>query len=147
MAGIIIATDGSKHGTRAAEYGISLAKRMGEKVLAVYVINMKSLEMYAISHHDDISGYERENMGLIKEGENILEQVASKCRESGVDFSTRVLRGYPAEEIINLAGEENVEMIVVGSLGKTGLEHLLLGSVSEEVVKKSPCPVLVVRNG
>lgn len=145
MSKMIIATDGSKFGEKAAGYGVSLAKRTGSEVVAVYVINMKALSVFAMGHHDNITGYEDENARMKKEGEEALKHVAAKCKEAGVPVTTRIVRGYPAEEIIKAAVDENAEMIVMGSLGKTGLSHILLGSVSEEVVKKAPCPVLIVR--
>ncbi len=68
-----------------------------------------------------------------------------KAREPGVSVSTRTVRGYPADEINKIAKDENYDMIVVGNLGKTGIERMLMGSVSENVVRHAPCPVLVVR--
>lgn len=79
---------------------------------------------------------------LKAEGERALGYVAIKCDEKGVKVSKVLVRGYPADEIIKTASSEKPEFIVVGSLGKTGLEHLFIGSVSEAVIKKAPCPVL-----
>ncbi|MCD1294978.1 universal stress protein [Methanocella sp. CWC-04] len=144
-AKILIATDGSKYSKKAVDHGIQVAIKQGYDVLALYVINMKSLELFALSHHDDITGYEGANEMLRAEGEEALAYAVEKGKEAGVNVSTSIVRGYPAQEIIKQAEKEDVGLIVVGNLGKTGLEHLLMGSVSEEVVKKAPCPVLVVR--
>ncbi len=142
---ILIATDGSAYSQKAVDYGVGLARKLGADVIGLYVVNMKSLEVYAIGHHDDISGYDSKVAVLKNEGEKALEYVASTGKKAGLDVQTRIVRGYPAEEILRRASSEGVGMIVVGNLGKTGLEHLLMGSVSEAVVKKAPCPVLVVR--
>lgn len=142
---ILIATDGSQFSNKAVDYGISLAKRLGDEVIALYVLNLKHFELYALEHHDDISGYERENLKLGKEGKEALDYVTARADEAGVKASTRMVRGYPADEIVKMAGEEGVSMIVVGNLGKAGIQRMLLGSVSETVVKSAPCPVLVVR--
>ncbi|MCD1293962.1 universal stress protein [Methanocella sp. CWC-04] len=142
---ILIATDGSKYSEKAVDYCIGMAQRLGSEVIALYVISMKTLEIYAMGHHDDIRGYEEANSKLRNEGEEALRYAVRKGNESGVIVNTFIARGYPGEEILKLADQERVDMIVVGSLGKSGLEHLLIGSVSEEVVKKAPCPVLVVR--
>jgi nucleotide-binding universal stress UspA family protein len=56
-----------------------------------------------------------------------------------------VVRGIPFAEIISIAKKNKVDMIVMGSHGRTGIAHILLGSVSEKVVRKAPCPVLIVR--
>jgi nucleotide-binding universal stress UspA family protein len=142
---ILIATDGSRYGQMAVDYGVRLAGRLGAEVIALYVVSLKSLEIYALGHHDDIGGYAGADAALKDEGERALAYVSSACKKAGVPVFTRMVRGYPADEIVRLASDEGASMIVVGCLGKTGLEHLLLGSVSEAVVKRAPCPVLVVR--
>jgi nucleotide-binding universal stress UspA family protein len=142
---LLIATDGSKYSRNAVEYAIGLARSLKAPVIALYVVNMKTLEMYALSHHDDIGGYESASIALQADGDKALGYVAEAGKNAGVEVITKMVRGYPPQEIIDIAGKEGVTMIVVGHLGKTGLEHLLLGSVSEAVVKKAPCPVLVVR--
>jgi nucleotide-binding universal stress UspA family protein len=142
---IIIATDGSKYSEKAVDCGVDLAGRLGAEVIALYVISLKSLERFALGHHDDIGGYERANEELKTEGERALGYVAVRCEERGVKVSKTLVRGYPADEILQIASSERPEFVVVGSLGKTGLEHLLIGSVSEAVIKKAPCPVLVVK--
>jgi len=145
MAKILIATDGSKFSQKAVDYGVTMARKLGCEVLGLYVVNMKSLEIFAIEHHDNISGYEEENARYKKEGEEALDYIASRCREAGVKASTTLVRGYPAEDILKIAESEKVSLIVLGNLGKTNLEYMFMGSVSETVVKRSPCPVLVVR--
>ncbi|CAJ35405.1 universal stress protein [Methanocella arvoryzae] len=145
MGRILIATDGSKYSNLAVDYGVMMARKLGYDVLGLYVVNMKSLEIYALEHHDNISGYEAENARLKKEGEAALGYLSAKCNEQDVKVSTTIVRGYPAEDIIKLAESEKVNMIIVGNLGKTNLEYMFMGSVSETVVKRAPCPVLVVR--
>jgi nucleotide-binding universal stress UspA family protein len=144
---ILIATDGSKFSEMAADYGIDLAGKLGCEVVAIYVVSQKHLEWFALGHHDDIGGYEKANENLMTEGDRALYYVETKSAEQSVKVSRIMPRGYPADEILKAAKAENVGLIVVGNLGKTGLEHLLMGSVSEAVAKKAPCPVLVVRNG
>lgn len=142
---ILLATDGSKFSKRAADYGLDMAKKLDAGVLALFVINLKHFELYALEHHDDITGYEDENIRISKEGEDALGYVVTRAREKGVNLTTRIVRGYPADEIMKVAKDENVDLIIVGSLGRTGIERMLMGSVSEAVVRHAPCPVLVVR--
>jgi nucleotide-binding universal stress UspA family protein len=141
----MITTDGSKYSEKAVDYGVDLAKKLGYEVIALYVISLKHLEMFALGHHDDIGGYKRANDELKAEGERALGYVACRGDEAGIKVTKMMARGFPADEIIKAAESEKPEFIVMGSLGKTGLEHLLLGSVSEAVVKKAPCPILIVR--
>ena len=63
----------------------------------------------------------------------------------GVEFTTKILRGNPYSEIIKEAETGNFDMIIIGTHGRTGLEHVLFGSTAELVVRKAPCPVLTVR--
>jgi nucleotide-binding universal stress UspA family protein len=144
---ILLATDGSKFSNKAADYGLDMAKKLGADVVALYVINMKHFEIYALEHHDDITGYEDENLKMRKEGEEALDFVVTRAREKGMNLTTRIVRGYPADEIMKAAKDEGADLIIVGNLGRTGIERMLMGSVSEAVVRQAPCPVLVVRGG
>ncbi len=142
---LLIATDGSKFSNRAVDYAIHMAKESKYEVIALYVMNLKHFEVYALTHHDDITGYEDEDIKLKKEGEDALAYVKEKGAEAGVPVAVKMLRGYPPEQIMKLAKDEGVNMIVVGHLGRTGIERILLGSVTETIVRNAPCPVLVVR--
>jgi len=142
---MLIATDGSKSSNKAVDYGAKIAALMGAEVLGIYVINMKSLELFAMEHHDNIAGYQDENSKLRKDGEEALAYLAAECMKAGVKSSAAIVRGYPVDDIIKTAEKEKVAMIVVGNLGRSGIEHILMGSVSESIVHKAPCPVLVVR--
>jgi len=142
---LLIATDGSKFSNKAVDYAIDLAKQLQYEVLSLYVMNLKHFEVYALAHHDDITGYEDEDIKLKKEGEDALAYVEQKGTEAGVPVTVKMVRGYPPEQIMKVAKDEGVNMIVVGHLGRTGIERILLGSVSEAVVRNAPCPVLVVR--
>ncbi|HEY3273227.1 MAG TPA: universal stress protein [Methanocella sp.] len=142
---MLIATDGSKSSNKAIDYAINIAAKTGAEVLGLYVINMKSLELFALGHHDNVASYEDENAKLRREGEEALAYLKEQGAKAGVKVSAIIARGYPVDEIIKTAEKENVSMIIVGNIGKTGLEHMLLGSVSESVVRKATRPVLVVR--
>jgi universal stress protein A len=56
-----------------------------------------------------------------------------------------VLKGIPHEEIINFASEEKIDMIILGTYGKVGIERFIFGSTAEKVVRRAPCPVMTVR--
>jgi len=77
--------------------------------------------------------------------EEALEARATSLRQRGTKASSRVKVGVPFEEIVKIAGEERVDMIVMGTHGRSGLDRLLLGSVAERVIRLAPCPVLTVR--
>ncbi|OPY25539.1 MAG: Universal stress protein [Methanocella sp. PtaU1.Bin125] len=142
---VIIATDGSETGNKVADYGVRFAAKLGAAVYGIYVINPKTVELRAAEHNDISPGHAKEIDMARKAGEAALAGLASRCRAAGLEVSTDILQGDPAEEIIRLAGEEKADMIVVGNVSKTNIEYMYMGSVSESVVRKSPCPVLVIR--
>ena len=80
-----------------------------------------------------------------KWAEETLEARAGELRQRGIKASWRLQAGVPFEEIVKVAEEERVDMIVMGTHGRSGLNRVLLGSVAERVVRLGPCPVLTVR--
>lgn len=78
-------------------------------------------------------------------GREAISYVEIAAKDAGVEVETLILEGHPAEEILNFAEKKDIDMIVVGSLGKTDIERFLLGSVSENIVRGAKVPVLVVR--
>ena len=77
--------------------------------------------------------------------EEELEKWASAARAQGMTVRTIVRTGSAHEEIVNLATDERAELIIMGTHGRTGLSRVLLGSVTERVIRFAPCPVLTVR--
>jgi nucleotide-binding universal stress UspA family protein len=137
---IVIATDGSEYSKRAISYGIELAKISGATVHALYVVDTTS----SISQSWTVgkgSIYEI----LKKEGEKAISEVKEREEASGVEVKEVLLEGHPSNEIIDFAENNNIDLIVMGTLGKTGLDRFMMGSVAEKVVRGSKVPVLVVR--
>jgi nucleotide-binding universal stress UspA family protein len=88
-----------------------------------------------------------ENMyQLLKdEGEDAVKAVRDQAPE-GVDVETKVLEGNPAVEITKFAADNGVDLIVMGTLGKSGIDRILLGSTAEKVIRIAHCPVLVIKS-
>jgi nucleotide-binding universal stress UspA family protein len=137
---IMVATDGSKAVRKAIETGIELARLSGAKLYAVYVIVP--------------SGYSPRDFGwekslrefLQEEGDKAVAFVEDAGKTAGIKVEPVTLEGHPAEKILEFAEQEGIDIIVMGTLGKTGLERFLLGSVAENVVRHSKIPVLVVKD-
>ena len=83
---------------------------------------------------------------LKEEGEEAVGRVKAAA-PAGADVETHVLEGNPALEITKFAKDNDCDLIVVGTLGKSGIDRILLGSVAEKVVRIAPCPVLVIKGG
>ena len=142
---VIIATDGSATGSKVMDYGVKLARKLGATVHGVFVINPKTVELRAAEHNDRSQNHSIEVDRERKFGEETLSRLSSLCTSAGLKVSTDVLVGDPAEEIVKLASEEKADMIVVGNVSKTNIQYMFMGSVSETIIRKSPCPVIVVR--
>ena len=71
--------------------------------------------------------------------------VCGRLRDAGVPGETMIVHGVPFQTIIDTAKEQGVDLIIMGTHGRTGLTHVLMGSVAENVVRLAPCPVLVTR--
>jgi len=138
---IVIATDGSENSQRAISYGIEIAKLSGATVHALYVVDT----VYFSSIPMD-AGWEIMYETLKGEGEKAISEVKERGEIAGVEVREVLLEGHPSNEIINFADNNNADLIVVGTLGKTGLDRFLMGSVAEKVVRGSKVPVLVVRS-
>jgi nucleotide-binding universal stress UspA family protein len=138
---ILIATDGSKTAKKAADFGVQIAGLSNAKVYTVYVIDTTPYYSIPLDQVWSKEVYEQlENMGY-----EITSDVEKTAKAAGLEAESLVLKGDPAQSIVNFAEEQNVDMIVVGSHGIGGFERLVIGSVSEKVVRHAKVPVLVVR--
>lgn len=141
---VLIATDGSKHSENAARAGLDLAKLAGGRVTALYVVDRSRIlapsgEVSFNIADEVIEGIRK---GLMKEGEAATQQIEDLARAAGLTVEKMIVEGNPAEEILRIGN--GMDAIVIGSIGRTGLDRFLLGSVAEKVVRNSNVPVLVV---
>jgi nucleotide-binding universal stress UspA family protein len=139
---ILIATDGSDHSKEAEKHGLTMAKRSGATVTALHVVEVVHPSRSISSPTSLLLDEQIE--ALKEEGQKIVERVVEKGKEMGVDVHPVVAEGHPASEIIEHAADH--DLVVVGTLGRSGISHLLLGSVAEKVVRHAPVPVLVVKS-
>ena len=137
---IVIATDGSENTRNAISYGIKFAKFSGATVYALYVMDTSSLTQ------SFTAGKELMYELLKKEGQKAISKVKECGEASGVEVKEVLMEGHPSKEIIDFAENKDIDLIVMGTLGKTGLNRFLMGSVAEKVVRNSKVPVMVVRN-
>lgn len=138
---ILIATDGSKRTQNAVEMGLNIAKERGSKVYAVYVVDTVTFTSIPM----DVT-WENMYQLLKDEGEDAVKAVKDQAT-AGVEVETKVLEGNPAVEITKFAADNGVDLIVMGTLGKSGIDRILLGSTAEKVIRIAHCPVLVIKSG
>lgn len=127
---LLLATDGKPHSAKAIRYAIELAKLTSSKLFIIYVVSPKT---------------EADRNGLTKEGLERLQDLKNQAAQSGVEVSTLLEGGSPYQTIISAAERIKAGAIVVGTSGKSALDRVLIGSVSEYVVRNSGCSVIVVK--
>jgi nucleotide-binding universal stress UspA family protein len=131
---IMIATDGSEHSKKASIVGIELAGLLHAEILTIYVVDMHRLAQ--LPGYAGMPGTKQSLMELmLKEGERATEYVENIARENGILCQKLIARGDPSQELLELS--QGLDLIVLGSIGKTGLEKFLLGSVAEKIVRHS----------
>jgi nucleotide-binding universal stress UspA family protein len=140
---ILLATDGSETSMRAAKMALDIGKKTGATVMAIYVVDVHRLAQ--LPGYASMPGIKDNLMELMfKEGDEALEEIEDMARDAGVAYEREVAEGDPGEELLKLCRNPGFDLIVLGTIGKSGLKRFLLGSVAEKVVRHSHVPVLVV---
>jgi nucleotide-binding universal stress UspA family protein len=135
---IVVAIDGSEHSHRALEYAKNLAKCTGASLRLVH----------AFPHTSDLFGYEEYDHLVARRtsaGQAILDEARKKLGKTNIEVHEELLEGPEAEAILNVAEARHADLIVMGTRGRSTLENLLLGSVSNKVIQNAHCPVTLVR--
>lgn len=144
---ILVPTDFSEDSKLALSYAVELAQKFSAEIIVVHVD--QPLAPVMVSELNP--GLDVSTMNRIAEEQRLLalrelDQTSARLRESGVKSRGLMRVGAPFLEILNAAQSENADLIVMGTHGRTGLAHVLIGSVAERVVNKAPCPVLTIRH-
>jgi universal stress protein A len=141
---ILAPTDFSPASEVPLTYALDFAAREGA---AVHLLHVLDDVHFAIAYPDgmfvNVVGLEAR---LIDEARTRLTTIAARAAAAGIPATTDVLVGKPAPAIAGEAEKRGTDLIVMGTHGRSGLEHLMLGSVAETVLRTAPCPVLTVRD-
>ncbi len=133
---ILIPTDNSENAMKGAIKGLELAKIIDGEVTSLSVVDLSfATQVPRTAQMLDF---------LKDDAEAAVDQVRREGNRMGINVKTIIRSGSPANEIIEAS--KNYDLIVMGSLGRTGLSHLLMGSVAEKVVRLAACPVLVIKS-
>ena len=143
---ILLAVDGSKHSQRAVESGIELAKSTNGRLTALFVIDVaKEYEgMGEVSWNIAEEVVQGMKKSLKECGNNTLKIFSDIAKKAGVPFEVKIVEGQPAAEIMKVAKDANMDIIIMGRLGRTGISKFLMGSTAEKVVRNSKIPVLMI---
>jgi nucleotide-binding universal stress UspA family protein len=122
---LLVATDGSSYSEAAWREALSLAKAWSSQLLAVSVARKE---------------------GDFPETKQILADLQGEANQEGIPLTALTLQGSPDMVIVQATQAHKVDLLILGSHGRTGLKRLLMGSVTEQVIGSAPCPVLVVKH-
>ncbi len=132
----------------AAEEAASLAKALGAELVLLHVMAEPAFAVGdPLLAPGELSGYALPALAeeYREEMDRRLQQLGEQLRKAGISVSTMLVRGAPHEAIVNAADAEHADLIVMSTHGRTGLPHLLLGSVTERVVRTARVPVMTLR--
>ena len=136
---ILFATDFSRWARRAEDYACSLACSWKASLTVL------SVAEFPPGLNPDYVVNQQYLADLLKHASAQLADLKGRAERRGIEVTTRVATGIPSEEVISAAQAEDSDLLVVGTRGKTGLAHILLGSTAERVIRGASCPVLAVR--
>jgi len=138
IASVLLATDLSATSTPAEDEALRLAASLHARLVAVSVIDPGTLRLPG--------GRFRARVDQVRdEREAVAQRLVARARDLGVPTAFLVWEGDPGEAIVEAAASERVDLIVIGTHGRRGVNRSLFGSVSDHVVRHAPCPVVVVR--
>ena len=138
---ILIPFDFSEHSEKACVWAVSMAEKWGARLLVLHVVPRPTYPPVLMGSHFNAVDFET---GLRAEAEEQVRAFVARTAHDGVPMDVKVMIGEPSWDICKIAEEEQCDLVIMGSHGRTGLGHVLLGSVAERVVRLSSCPVLVV---
>jgi nucleotide-binding universal stress UspA family protein len=142
---ILIAIDGSDASMDAADYAISISKQHNAELLyALHVIHPADINLFGATGEMSAAAYHI--IDIDKEAQKYLDKVKLKANEKNIQIKTEVIASTnTAGGIVDYAEDKDVDLIVIGTRGKSGFKKMLLGSVASKVVTYAHCPVLVVK--
>ncbi|MFC6988830.1 universal stress protein [Haloplanus sp. GCM10025708] len=135
---ILVPTDGSTAAEEAITHAVDVASQYGARLHALYVVDVGP---YVTME----AGSEMVLNALQEEGEQAVKQVESAADEAGVEVQTAVVTGTAFREIVDYVDSNDVDLVVMGTHGRKGIDRYLLGSVTERVVRSVDVPVMTVR--
>lgn len=141
---ILFPTDFSEYAREAEEYACAFCRQSGAELFILSVIDI-SLPLNPVWGAPIYVSDGLDPRQLREETEHALESRPDPEWGHGLNIHRAVRNGSPFVEIIRFAREQNIDLIVIGTHGRTGLSHVFLGSVAERVVRQANCPVLTVR--
>lgn len=138
---ILVPTDGGQEMSAVAEHALGLAELCDAELHILFVVDDRAYSSIPDEARDQVRD------ALTEDGEDAIRTVSERAYECDIDTVQEIRWGNPAAAILAYAKEHDIDLIVMGTHGRTGYEHYLLGSVAEKVVRASTNPVLTIYVG
>ena len=138
---ILVPLDFSAYADQALEYAMTLAKALQARLILLHVIHLTPMtmgDMYGSSVEAYLEAIE-------SEAQKHMDALRNRVQQEGLEGETAIVQGVPFQLIVDTAANQDVDLIVMGTHGRTGFTHVLMGSMAERVARLAPCPVLVTR--
>lgn len=136
---ILVPTDGSAPSKRAFKTALDYAKVFKAEIKMLHVVPMPPLGLY------DVSLFHVTDEQLDEIGKQIMDEVSEGLDFDGTKVDVKAVSGYPAAEIIKTIDDDKIDLVIIGSRGRSPLAGALLGSVTQNILSGISCPVMVVK--
>jgi universal stress protein A len=141
---ILVVSSMTKSSRKAIHYGVSLSKKYGTELYVLHVIYHPfgfDLEGWNLP----IPSLEEEYKRTIKEAKEELNAVINQEKKKGMSIKEMIREGEPIKEILKVIKEEDINLIIMVAHSEWRLEHFLFGRIKEEIIRKMPCSVLLIK--
>ena len=142
MKRILFPIDFTENSSKILPYVLSVSEKYDAMIYLIHVVeDLVKWGGGSYIPHIPLDKYQED---ALKGAEKALDRVCKEQLQSCPNFQKRILSGDPAQEILKTIESEGIDLVIMGTHGRKGLEHVFFGSVAENVVKKSPAPVLTI---
>ena len=144
---ILLPCDLTTNASKIFPYVLSVAEKYNSTIYLLHVaedLHTLALYPYPGLGHDQKTHEKAANKGLIKKIEKMCDEVCDEHLQGCANIRKMIVTGHPVVEILKIVESEDIDLIIMGTHGRSRMEHVIFGSVAENVVKKSPVPVLTI---
>jgi len=142
---ILFPLDLTENSSKILPYVLSVSEKYDSTIYLLHVVpDFQKWAKEYISHTSPYASLDMFKKEALEGAEKAMDRVCEEQLQSCPNFQRRVVSGDPATEILKTIETEDIDMVIMGTHGRKGLEHIILGSVAENVVKKSPVPVMTI---
>lgn len=136
---ILVPTDFSELSNQAIDVALPIAKQLGGRMVFLHVLER-------LDHPDDMTALFDEGYAYLRDRSiGLLNDLVIKSKQAGVEASAELVNGHPDVEILRMAEKMGADLIMMGTHGRKGFNHLMLGSQAERVVRMASCPVTTIK--